>query len=243
MELRQLTTDRERQIFSDCLAKARATGGAIGLRETPRSQLGRTHLMFGNVYAIFENEGEPPERMVAGFIVHDLGTLPQSFPKPDLGHLPPKSVIEGGELWSLLKGAAGIAKRIAPAVAGLLQAKAIILYPVVRPIDVTAPHAQLNFVNACEPLRNPFGETLDGEELWVQPMILEGENLEEYIRRGFDFLFRVDGGRQAIRFDASIAKRVPHLEASMPRHEEERRDPSAPCNPRPPEGNGTAPAN
>ena len=242
MELRQLTTDRERQIFSDYLAKARAAGG-IGFRERARAQLDRTHLMFGNVYAIFEKDGEPPERMVAGFILHDLATLPQSFPKPDLSHLPPKSVIEGGDLWSRVKGAAGIAKRIGPAVAGLLQAKAIILYPVVRPFDLTAPHAQLNFVNACEPLRNPFGETLEGEELWVQPMILEGEKLEEYIRWGFDFLFRVDGGRQAIRFDASIAKRMPHLEASTPRHEEGPREPSAPSNPQPPEGNGTAPAN
>jgi hypothetical protein len=242
MELRQLTTDRERQIFGDYLVKARAMGG-IGFRETAQSRLGLNHLMFGNVYAIFENEGEPPERMVAGFILHDLATLPQSFPKPDLSHLPPKSVIEGGELWSLLKGAAGIAKRIGPAIAGLLQAKAIILYPVIRPIDLTAPHAQLNFVNAGEPLRNPFGETLEGGELWIQPMILEGDKLEEYIRRGFDFLFRVDDGRQVIRFDASIAKRMPHLEASMLRRGEERRDPSTPSHPQPPEGNGTAPAN
>jgi hypothetical protein len=180
--------------------------------------------MFGNVYAIFENEGEPTERMVGGFIVHDLATLPQSFSKPDLSHLPPKSVIEGGELWSLSKGAAGIAKRIAPAIAGLLQAKAIILYPLIKPFDLTVPHARLNFVNACDPIQNPYGETLDGEELWVQPMILEGAKLDEYIRRGFDFFLRGDGDRQLLRFNASLVTRASHLDTSKVAQEERPKD-------------------
>ncbi len=214
MELRQLTTDHERQIFGECLFKARATSG-FGFRETARSRLGKAHLMFGNVYAIFENEGEPSERMVGGFIVHDLATLPQTFPKPDLSHLPPKSVIEGSELWSLSRGAAGVAKRIAPAIAGLLQAKAVILYPFIKPFDLTAPHARLNFVNACDPIQYHFCETVDGEDLWVQPMILEGEKLDEYIRRGFDFLLRGEGDRHVLRFNASLATRASHLDASV----------------------------
>lgn len=205
MELRLLTTDHERQIFAECLAKARATAG-YGFREASRSRLGKAHLMFGNVYAIFENEGEPSERMAGGFIVHDLATLPQSFAKPDLSHLPPKSVIEGSELWALTKGAAGVAKRIAPAIAGLLQAKAVVLYPFIRPFDLTAPHASLGFVNACEPIQYHYCETLEGEELWVQPMILEGEKLEEYIRRGFEYLLGGESNRQVLRFNASLAR-------------------------------------
>ena len=220
MELRQLTTDHERQIFVECLSKARATAG-YGFRETARSRLGKAHLMFGNVYAIFENEDEPSERMVGGFIVHDLATLPQSFPKPDLSHLPPKSVIEGSELWSLSRGAAGVAKRIAPAVAGLLQAKAIVLYPFIKPFDLTAPHVGLGFVNACEPIHYHFCETLEGEELWVQPMILEGDKLEEYIRRGFDYLLGGQGDRQVLRFNASLAATKPATkEPAVPEKEE-----------------------
>jgi hypothetical protein len=219
MELRQLTTDHERQVFAECLAKARAMGG-VAAKETVRSRLGAAHLTFGRVYGIFEHEGEPPQRMLAGFIVHDLATLPQSFPRPDVSHLPAKSVIEGGELWSLSKGAAGIAKRVAPAIAGLLQAKAILLYPVVKPIDLTGPHAQLNFVKAGEPLRNPYGETLDGGEVWVQPMILEGAALDEYIRRGFEFLFQVDGKRQVLRFDVSLMKSATATEPAAPHRRE-----------------------
>lgn len=221
MELRQLTTDHERQIFGECLAKARATGG-VGFREKSGCQVGRAHLMCANVYAIFVNEGEPPERMVGGFIVHDLATLPQSFPRPDVSHLPPKSVIEGGELWSLSRGAAGIAKRVAPAVAGLLQAKAIILYPLIKPFDLTAPHTQLNFVPASEPIRNPYAETVEGGEIWLQPMILQGEKLEEYIRKGFEFLFASEGDRRVLRFNASLpAPRPPRLEvAPLPARED-----------------------
>jgi hypothetical protein len=241
MELRQLTTDRERQIFGECLLKARTTNG-FGFRETAQSRLGRAHLMFGNVYAIFENDGEPAERMVGGFIVHDLATLPQSFPKPDLSHLPPKSVIEGGELWSLSKGAAGVAKRIAPAVAGLLQAKAIILYPLLKPFDLTGPHAQLNFVNACDPIPNPFGETLDGEELWIQPMILEGPKLDEYIRRGFDFLLRDEGERRVLRFNASLAPRPSRLDIAKSPQEEKPKNMLIPSNRFPTEQNGTTSA-
>jgi hypothetical protein len=220
MELRQLITDHEREIFNECLEKARGLGG-IAMRETARSRLGRAHLMFGDVYAIFETECAPPERMIAGFVVHDLSTLPQSFPRPDLSHLPPKTVVEGGELWSLSRGAAGIAKRVAPALVGLMQARAVILYPVIKPIDLTAPHAELKFAKVGEPLRNPYGETLDGSEVWVQPMILEGDALEEYVRKGFDFLLGNDGGRRLLRFHASIRRRAPQVGPSpnAPAHE------------------------
>ena len=126
MELRQLTAENERRIFAKCLEEARATRKS-GFRECARSQLGRAHLALGNLYALYECEMDPPERMLAGFILHDLGTLPQSYPKPDVSHLPPHSVLEGGELWSLSPGAGRIARYVGAAVAGLLQAKAILL--------------------------------------------------------------------------------------------------------------------
>ena len=108
MELRQLTTDHQRNIFAACLAKTRANRG-VGFQENGSSGLGKAHIAFGNVYAIFENESDAPEQMVGGFIVHDLATLPQSYHKPDLSHLPPRSVLEGSELWSATPGLGRIA--------------------------------------------------------------------------------------------------------------------------------------
>ena len=206
MELRQLTAENERRIFAKCLEEARATRKS-GFRECARSQLGRAHLALGNLYALYECDTDPPERMLAGFILHDLGTLPQSYPKPDVSHLPPHSVLEGGELWSLSPGAGRVARYVGAAVAGLLQAKAILLYSLLKPIDLTASYAQLGFVNACEPVIWPYVETLDGGEVWIQPLILEGARLEAYIRAGFEYLFRVSGERRVLKLNVDFPAR------------------------------------
>jgi hypothetical protein len=202
MEVRKLTTDYERRIFSERLALARATRGIRFKRKTA-SPLEEEHLHFGSAYAIFEEDDAAADAMIAGFIMHDLGSLPQSFPEPDLTHLPAQSVIEGGDLWSLSKGAAGIASRIAPAIVGILQAQAVLLYPILKPEDLTVPHRKLGYVEACEPILNPFGETIHGGEIWLQPMILQGPALQAYIRRGFDFLFKAEDGRRSFRFQSS----------------------------------------
>jgi hypothetical protein len=206
MELRQLTTENERRIFAECLTKARATRNS-GFKECARSHLGRAHLAFGNLYALYECEMDPAERMLAGFVLHDLGTLPQSYPKPDVSHLPPHSVLEGGELWSLSPGAGRIARYVGAAVAGMLQAKAILLYSLLRPIDLTASYSQLGFVNACESVKWPYVETLDGGEVWIQPLILEGARLEAYIRAGFEYLFRVSGERRVLKLNVDLPVR------------------------------------
>jgi hypothetical protein len=206
MELRQLTAENERRIFAKCLEEARATRKS-GFRECARSQLGRAHLTLGNLYALYECETDPPEWMLAGFILHDLATLPQSYPKPDVSHLPSHSVLEGGELWSLSPGAGRVARYVGAAVAGLLQAKAILLYSLLKPIDLTASYAQLGFVNACEPVIWPYVETLDGGEVWIQPLILEGARLEAYIRAGFEYLFRVSGERKVLKLNVDFPAR------------------------------------
>jgi hypothetical protein len=206
MELRQLTSENERRVFAKCLAEARATHG-LGFKETARSQLGRAHLAFGNLYALFENEGDPVDLMRAGFILHDLASFPQSYPKPDVSRFPSHSVLEGGELWSLSPGMGRVARNVGAAVAGLLQPKAILLYSLYKPIDLTASYAQLGFVNACEPVKWPYIASLDGGEMWVQPLILEGARLEAYIRSGFDYLFHMSGNRRAIRFNVDLPAR------------------------------------
>lgn len=206
MELRQLTSENERRVFAKCLAEARATRG-LGFKETVRSRLGSAHLAFGNLYALYEHEGDSPELMRAGFILHDLGALPQSYAKPDISRFPAHSVLEGGELWSLSPGMGRVARNVGAAVAGLLQAKAILLYSILKPIDLTPSYAQLGFVNACEPVNWPYAETLDGGEIWVQPLILEGARLEAYIRAGFEFLFHMSDDRRALRFNVDLPAR------------------------------------
>jgi len=216
MELRQLTTDHERQIFAKCLAEARATRG-FGFREAPGSMLAQVHIQFGSLYALFEDVGAPAEQMQGGFIIHTLKSFPQTHPKPDLSHIDPRYVLEGGELWSLSRGMGKIAHHVAAAMAGLLQAKAIIVYPIVEPDDLTTRHLQLGFVPCSEKVKWPYVEAVDGREVWIQPLLLQGERLDRYIGAGFDFLFHANAGRGPIlTFDKAIASAGPRRPAQAP---------------------------
>ncbi len=200
MELRLLVTEEERRIFAQRMVEARAKRG-IGFCETKRSLLGRVHLAFAQLYGLFEQDGEPPERMISGFSQHDLASFPQTYPKPDMSHLPARSVIECGELWSFSKGAGLLARRGAAILAGLFQARAILVYPVVKPWDGTVSYAETNFVKACDPVDWPYGQTLDGGKIWVQPMLLEGDNLQKLIHRVFEMGFDARERCTIIRFE------------------------------------------
>jgi hypothetical protein len=207
MELRQLTSEDERRIFARCLTNARATRGA-GFRDKATSRLTESHLAFGDLYALFEDDGEGLEKMMGGFALHNLATLPQSHPTPDLSHLSADSVFEGTELWSLSKGVAPIAASAAAAIAGILRARAILVYPICKPFDLSAPYARFNF-KACEPVKFPYGQTVEGDEIWVRPMVLEGDQLEDYIRAGFNALFRRQADGAGLHFNIDIPAR-PH---------------------------------
>ena len=159
-------------------------------------------MAFSGLYALFEEENGPAERMIAGFRMHDLATLPQSYPQPDRSHLPPEFVLESGELWSLSRGAGRLVSRAAGAVAGMLRARAIVIHAIVRPLNLTEFYSALNFVNAGEPVEWPFARMLDGGRFWVQPMVLEDDGLEEFIRLGFELMFQSCEGRRALRFEA-----------------------------------------
>src|SRR4029077_2864686 len=97
MELRLLTGETERKIFADRVEQVRAKHGN-GFKERPRSRLAQIHLSFGNLYALFKHDGDPAERMIAVVMMHDLEVFPQTRPRPDLSHHPPRSVLEIGEL-------------------------------------------------------------------------------------------------------------------------------------------------
>jgi len=108
--------------------------------------------------------------------------FPQTCPRPDLSHLRPRSVLEVSELWSCAIGAGALARAGAAILAGLLDARAILAYLGVKPFDGTPFYRAAGFVNAGEPVEYPYLETLKGEAIWAQPMILEGESLAKLTR-------------------------------------------------------------
>jgi len=210
MELRLMKTESERRIFAQRMDEARSKHG-VGFKETPRSALGRVHLFFAELYALFEHAGEPIERAMSGFAIHDLETFPQSYPRPDLTHYPAWSVMEGGELWSFSKGAGILARRGAAIICGLRMARAMLVYPIVKPWDGTISYTQTHFTKPCEPVVFPYGVSNTGEPIWVQPMVLEGDALQDLTRKVFALGFETLKDHNIIRFENPIALK-PSLE-------------------------------
>src|SRR6266852_6564073 len=105
MEMRLLSTECERAIFAQRLAEARAKNSA-SFKDVERTRLrNRVRLESSSLYALFEGESDPAPRMVAGAALHNLEAYPQSCHQPDLSHLPPRSVLECSDHWSLSRGA------------------------------------------------------------------------------------------------------------------------------------------
>src|SRR5579862_6905243 len=136
MLLRLVTEGREREIFATRMTQARAFRNG-GFRETEKSCIGRIHLQFGKSYALFDDESDEPDRMIAGFIMHDQASFALSHAKPDFSHYRPESVFEIGEMWSLAKGAGLCAQYGCVILLGLMQAQAVVGYAIVKPWDLT----------------------------------------------------------------------------------------------------------
>ena len=114
--------------------------------------------------------------MLAGFVIHNLAMFPQSYPRPDLTHLAPEHVYECGELWALAPGAARLARHAGYVLAGVREAKAILVYVALKPRDTTFLYK--TFARAGEPIPWHYITSLDGTPHWAQPMVLEGLALE-----------------------------------------------------------------
>jgi hypothetical protein len=207
MELRLLSTEPERRIFAARTEQIRAKQG-FGFKERSRSRLASVHLTFGNLYALFENDGDPAERMIAGLVMHDLEMFPQTCPKPDLSHLPPRSVLEISELWSCAIGAGTLARAGAAIMAGLLDARAILVYLAVKPFDGTSYYRTGGFVDAGEPVEYPYLETLTGESIWAQPMIMEGEALARLSRVFSKLIIETRDDNRILRFKNFLKGRL-----------------------------------
>lgn len=181
MELRALDTPEQRRIFGDRLARARAIVG-MRFKEKSRSQLARIQLMFGDLYALYEGHNESDEAMIAGLAMHDLEMFPQTCPRPDLSHLPPRSVLEMSDFWSLSQGAGSLVWCGAAVAVSRRQPGAVLVYLVVGAIDRTQSYRSAGFVKAGEPFPYPYLETVDGGEVRVQALVLEGEPLQRLIK-------------------------------------------------------------
>lgn len=177
MEMRLLVTKGERDIFGQRLAEARAKNGAT-FRDVGRTQAyNRVRLESSNLYALFETQCDPAARMVAGVALHDLEEFPQSCHLPDLSHLPPRSVLECSDHWSLSRGAGmhswrGIAVQVVHR-----DPNAVLVYLAAGSSDHCGFYSAMGFVKAGEIVEHPYLEGPDDGKLWVQPMILAGDAL------------------------------------------------------------------
>lgn len=200
MEARLLITHNDRRLFALNLAKIRATKGA-GFAETKRSHVGEAHLAFGQLYGVYDEEGPTPGEMFAGFVLHDLGSFPQSYPKPDLTYLPPETVFECGELWASTAGGAHIARQAIWILLGVLGAKALVAYPIFKPWNLTLAYRR-NFAHVGEPIEWPYACTNDGDKILVKAIVSEGDNLRHLVDDGTQYGFTANENAEVIRFNS-----------------------------------------
>ncbi|HZP46862.1 MAG TPA: hypothetical protein VFB15_14525 [Candidatus Binataceae bacterium] len=213
MELRLLSTAEERQIFARNLVETRLAKGA-GFCETGRSQVGEAHLAFGRLYGLFADESAGLDDMMAGLVMHDLASFPQSYPKPDLTHYPPESVLEFGELWAKIAGSARIIRQAGAILAGELHAQAVLAYPLFSPWNLSAAYHR-DFDPAGSPIEWPYIRTTDGNRMFVQAMVSEGEKLARMIQDAGQWGFSADAELTRIIFNSpfKVARRRAEIRA------------------------------
>jgi hypothetical protein len=198
MELRLLKTGAERHSFARMLSAVRMKRGA-GFSETSRSVMGEVHLAFGNLYGLF-NEGEQSPEMLGGFALHNLAMFGQSYSRPDLTHLPPESVFECGELWAMAAGAGSVLRYAGVLLAGVLRAKAALVYPIVKPWNLSGSYRYFERID--EPIEWPYARTLDGRSIFVQAMVLQGDALTIAVSAASHNGFETFDGGGCLRFNA-----------------------------------------
>jgi hypothetical protein len=204
MELRLLTDGRDREAFVERMTQARATHNG-GFRETADSCIAKIHMQFGRMYALYDDESAHPEQMAAGFIMHSLSSFAQSYPQPDFSRYTPDSVFEIGEMWSLARRGGNNAQRGAVILLGLLQAKAVVGYAIVKPWDLTMFYKDL--VPTGDPIDWPYARTIEGGKIYCRAMVSEGDHLRNWVYRVWETGFETRDGHSRVRFPAEIVER------------------------------------
>lgn len=206
MELRALVTESQRQSFKSSMLEARAAKGAR-FRENARSRVSDIQLRFASLYGIFDEEGPQPDRLQGGFCIHALDEFTESFVVPELSQelakYPALAVFEAGQLWSLNRDAALSLRAACMILLGLLQAQALLIYPVIIPRDISTFYRLFRRVG--QPFTVPYAQTIEGDKIWMQAMLLDGEALREQVRLAAQNGFDTRGGHTLIRFGSESA--------------------------------------
>jgi hypothetical protein len=197
MELRLLESDSERSAYRAGMTEARATKGGK-FRETARSRVSEIQLTFARLYGVFDEAD--PNHLLGGFSIHCLNEFSQSFPVPNLSHLPPSGVYEAGQLWALSHEAALTMRKGSMILLGLLQAQALLIYPLIIPRDISQFYKV--FKRVGPPFELPFAETLTGDKVYMQAMLLEGDELRRQVELASRDGFETRRGHTLLRFSA-----------------------------------------
>lgn len=174
MELRQLTTDLDCALFCQMMRIADAEWGG-SLIDTKASKVSKIQVQFARQFALFDETSPRFREPVGGFSLHALNEYAQMFPTPDVSSYSPKEVFEGSQLWSRDAESAVLLRKGILIILTLLQARAFLIYPMVVPHDTSRLYR--SFQRAGDPFKLQFAKTLQGETVWLQPMILAGEML------------------------------------------------------------------
>jgi hypothetical protein len=108
-------------------------------------------------------------------------------------------VYEAGQLWTCSHEAAQALRKGSIILLGLLHAQALLIYPLIIPRDLSTLFRP--FKRVGPPLELPFAETVRGEKVYMQPMLLEGGDLLQQVQLASHDGFETRNGNSSIRFD------------------------------------------
>jgi hypothetical protein len=177
MELRLLTSEIERDVFLTRLDQARAQQSNSFRANSQFRSINQQRLDCSRLYGLFQNDAAPAVEMIAGIAMHNLRSFPQSCAEPDLSHLAPETVVECSDHWSLSRGAGMLVWAGLAVPMRLLGIQAALAYLATG--EGACAHAGfyelMGFVHAGPVVPHPFVENARGEQLLVQPVIVQGE--------------------------------------------------------------------
>jgi hypothetical protein len=177
MELRLLTSEIERDVFLTRLDQARAQQSNSFRVNSQFRSINQQRLDCSRLYGLFQNDAAPAVEMIAGIAMHNLRSFPQSCAEPDLSHLAPETVVECSDHWSLSRGAGMLVWAGLAVPMRLLGIQAALAYLAAG--EGACAHAGfyelMGFVHAGPVVPHPFVENARGEQLLVQPVIVQGE--------------------------------------------------------------------
>jgi hypothetical protein len=159
-------------------------------------------LTFARLYGVFDEAD--PYRLLGGFSIHCLNEFSQSFPLPNLSHLSPSGVYEAGQLWALSHEAALAMRKGSTILLGLLQAQALLIYPLIIPRDISQFYKV--FKRVGPPFELPFAETVTGDKVYMQAMLLEGDELRRQVELASRDGFETRRGHTLLKFGAPAVR-------------------------------------